>query len=82
MLSRLSAANSHDRLIEELDSRGPDKRGCTVLTKLSSQQTQYDKLFSKCVLFSVFMLSIVTNRHNANDWRVQQITYCATSKPL
>ena len=31
VLSRLSAANSHDRLIEELYNRGPDKRGCTVL---------------------------------------------------
>ena len=30
MLSRLSAANSHDRLIEEPDNRGPDKRGCTA----------------------------------------------------
>ena len=30
MLSRLSAANSHDRLIEEPDNRGPYKRGCTV----------------------------------------------------
>ena len=32
MLSRLSAANSHDRLIEEPDNGGPDKQGCTVLT--------------------------------------------------
>ena len=31
VLSRLSAANSHDRLIEEPDNRGPDKRGCTIL---------------------------------------------------
>ena len=30
VLSRLSAANSYDRLIEEPDNRGPDKRGCTV----------------------------------------------------
>ena len=30
VLSRLSAANSHDRLIEEPNNRGPDKRGCTV----------------------------------------------------
>ena len=30
VLSRLSTANSHDRLIEEPDNRGPDKRGCTV----------------------------------------------------
>ena len=36
MLSRLSAANSLDRLIEEPDNRGPDKRGCTVLTKFSN----------------------------------------------
>ena len=33
VLSRLSAANSHDRLIEEPDNRGPDKRGCTVIEK-------------------------------------------------
>ena len=34
VLSRLSAANSHNRLIEEPDNRGPDKRGCTVLYRL------------------------------------------------
>ena len=46
MLSRLSAANSHDRLIEEPDNRGPDERGCTVFRSkfghFKSEQQQLD----------------------------------------
>ena len=41
MLSRLSAANSHDRLIEEPDNRGPDKQGCTVLPKRQHWKKSY-----------------------------------------
>ena len=50
VLSRLSAANSHDRLIEEPDNRGPDKRGCTVmllLSQLSVSQSFLEVLWNR-----------------------------------
>ena len=56
MLSRLSAANSHDRLIEEPYNRGPDKRGCTVLQFLLFE---FNKIKPDLAIFNANLFAII-----------------------
>ena len=63
VLSRLSAANSHDRLIEEPNNRGPDKRGFTVL------------VFSRTPI----EVPVVQNNRGTRYILVAKYRYCSTS---
>ena len=52
VLSRLSAANSHDRLIQEPDNRGPEKRGVQRCKKLQLKRKEIKTKF--CLKLTVF----------------------------